>query len=91
MMEMRVSPTHHAIRIEEIALTADFQMKLHEERERAREECERLREERKAEQEIAAQREMLEKERASRERHCCAKGQRERCWDSCACREADLD
>lgn len=64
MMEMRVSPTYHALRIEELELTADFQMKVQEEREHAREERERLREERKAEQELAAERERLDKERA---------------------------
>lgn len=64
MMEMRVSPAYHALRIEELELTADFQMKVQEERERDREERERLREERKAEQELAAERERLDKERA---------------------------
>lgn len=64
MMEMRVNPAYHAIRVQEIELTADFQMKLQEEREHAREERERLREERKAEQELAAERERLDKERA---------------------------
>lgn len=64
MMELRVNPAYHALRIEEIELTADFQMKLQEEREHAREERERLREERKAEQELAAERERLDKERA---------------------------
>lgn len=64
MMEMRVNPAYHALRIEEIELTSDFQMKVQEERENAREERERLREERRAEQEIAAQREQLAKERS---------------------------
>lgn len=64
MMEMRVNPAYHALRVEEIELTADFLMKQQEERERAREERERLREERKAEQELAAERERLDKERA---------------------------
>jgi len=63
MMEMRVSPDYHALRIEEIELTADYLMKVQEEREQAREERERLREERKAEQELAAERERLDKER----------------------------
>jgi hypothetical protein len=63
MMEMRVNPTYHAMRTEEIELTSDFLMKVQEERERAREERERLREERKAEQELAAERERLDKER----------------------------
>ena len=64
LMEIRINPTYHAIRIEELELTADFVMKVQEEREAAREERERLREERKAEQEFAAERERLEKERA---------------------------
>lgn len=64
MMEMKVNPAYHALRIEELQLTADFAMKVQEEREEAREERERLREERRAEQEIAAERERLDKERA---------------------------
>ncbi|MGY1906832.1 DUF4041 domain-containing protein [Modestobacter sp. SYSU DS0902] len=64
MMEMRVSPQYHALRITELELTADYLFKQQEEREAAREERERLREERKAEQELAAQREKLDKERA---------------------------
>lgn len=64
MMEMHVNPSYHAMRLEEIELTADFLMKVQEEREEAREERERLREERKAEQELAAERERLDKERS---------------------------
>jgi hypothetical protein len=64
MMEMRVNPEYHALRVEELELTADFLMKVQEEREDARAERERLREERKAEQELAAERERLDKERA---------------------------
>lgn len=64
MMEMKVSPAYHALRIEELQLASDFAMKVQEERERAREERERLREERMAEQEFAAERERLAKERA---------------------------
>lgn len=64
MMEMRINPDFHALRVQEIELTADYQMKLQEEKERAREEREQLREQRKVEQELAAQREKLEKERA---------------------------
>ena len=64
MMEMRVNPDYHSLRNEEIELTADFQMKVQQEREEAREERERLREERKAEVELAAERERLDKERA---------------------------
>ncbi|HEX5542516.1 MAG TPA: DUF4041 domain-containing protein [Micromonospora sp.] len=64
MMEMRVNPDYHALRIEELELTADYQVKLQEERQRAREERELLREQRRAEAELAAERERLEKERA---------------------------
>ncbi len=64
MMEMRVNPDYHALRVEELELTADFQMKVQQEKEDAREERERLREERKATQELAAERERLDKERA---------------------------
>lgn len=63
MMEMRVSPEYHALRIEELELTSDYLFKVQEEREAAREERERLREERRAEQELAAERERLDKER----------------------------
>ena len=64
IMEMRINPAFHALRLVELELTADFQMKAQEERERAREERELLREQRRAEQELAAERERLEKERA---------------------------
>lgn len=64
MMEMRVAPGYHALRVAELELTADYLFKQQEEREAAREERERLREERKAEAELAAQREKLDKERA---------------------------
>jgi hypothetical protein len=64
MMEMRVSPEYHALRVEELELTADFLMKVQVDKDGAREEGERLREERKAVQELAAEREKLDKERA---------------------------
>src|SRR5688572_19699036 len=64
MMEMRISEHFHVLRIEEIELTADFLIKKEEEREEARAERERLREERKVEQELAAARERLDKERS---------------------------
>lgn len=63
MMEMHISDNYHALRIQEIELTADYQVKKDEEREAAREERERLREERKVEMELAAARERLNKER----------------------------
>ncbi|MET7397567.1 DUF4041 domain-containing protein [Dactylosporangium sp. NPDC005572] len=64
IMEMRINPLYHGLRVQELELTADFQMKIQEERERAREERELLREQRRAEQELAAERERLEKEKA---------------------------
>ncbi|TWE16886.1 DUF4041 domain-containing protein [Kitasatospora atroaurantiaca] len=64
IMEMRINPDYHALRVAELELTADFQMKVQEERERAREERHLLREQRRAEQELAAEKERLEKERA---------------------------
>jgi hypothetical protein len=64
MMEMRINPVYHGLRVQELELTADFQMKVQEERERAREERELLREQRRAEQELAAERERLEKEKS---------------------------
>lgn len=64
MMEMRVNPDFHQLRFEELELTADYLMKVQEEKEAAREERERLREERKAEMELAAERERLAKERS---------------------------
>ncbi len=64
MMEMKIADAFHALRVEEIKLTADYLVKKEEEREKERAERERLREERKVEQELAAAREELEKERA---------------------------
>lgn len=64
IMEMRVNPDYHELRIKELELTADYQMKRQEEREKAREQRELLREQRKVEQELAAERERLEKEKA---------------------------
>ena len=64
MMEMHINPDYHTLRVRELALTADYQMKVQEEREAAREERARLREEQQAERELRAERERLEKERA---------------------------
>jgi hypothetical protein len=64
MMEMHISDAYHLLRVEEIELTADYQMKKEEEREASRAERERLREERKVEIELAAARERLAKERS---------------------------
>ncbi|WP_245618489.1 DUF4041 domain-containing protein [Knoellia aerolata] len=64
IMEMRVNPDYHQVRVEELELTADFQMKVQEERERAREERAELKEQQRVERELAAEREKLDKERA---------------------------
>jgi hypothetical protein len=64
MMEMRISDQFHALRVDEIELTADWLMKKQEEKEAAREERARLREEQRVQQELAAQREQLDKERS---------------------------
>ncbi|HZJ07934.1 MAG TPA: DUF4041 domain-containing protein [Nocardioidaceae bacterium] len=64
MMEMHISDAFHALRLEEIDLTADWLMMKQEEKEAAREERARLREERKVAQELAAERARLDKERA---------------------------
>ncbi len=63
MMEMRINPDYHALRVKELELTADYLMKLQVEKEEARDERERLREERRAEQELAAEKARLDKER----------------------------
>jgi hypothetical protein len=63
MMEMQISPAFHGLRNEELELTADYLMKVQEEKEKAREERDRLREERKVEAELAAEKERLAKER----------------------------
>lgn len=64
MMEMKISDTFHQLRVYEIELTSDFLMKKQQEKEEAREERARLREERQAAAELAAERERLDKERA---------------------------
>ena len=63
-MEMHINPEYHAVRLRELELTADYQMKVQEEKEEAREERARLREEQQAEKELRAERERLGKERA---------------------------
>lgn len=64
LMEMRISDDFHAMRVEEIELTADWLMKKQEEKEAEREERARLREERRVERELAEERARLDKERA---------------------------
>ena len=64
IMEMRINPDYHRVRVEELELTADFQMKRQEEKERVREERAELREQKRVEAELAVERERLDKERA---------------------------
>lgn len=63
MMDMHISDEYHALRLEEIELTADWLVKKQEEKEAAREERARLREERRVERELIEERERLDKER----------------------------
>ena len=62
-MSVRISDRYHALRRDELGLTADYLAKKEEEKEREREERERLREERKVQQEMERERTRLEKER----------------------------
>jgi Domain of unknown function (DUF4041)/T5orf172 domain len=64
LMEMQINDAFHALRIEEIELTADWLMKKQEEREAAREERARLREEARVQRELEEERVRLDKERA---------------------------
>lgn len=64
LMEMHISDVFHALRVEEIELTADWLMKKQEGKEAEREERARLREERRVERELAEERARLDKERA---------------------------
>jgi len=63
MMDMHISDDYHALRIQEIELTADYIMKKLAQKEDERNKRELLREERKAQIELAAARQLLEKER----------------------------
>jgi len=64
MMQMHISEEFHAMRLEEIEFTSDYLIKKQEEKEAAREERAKLREERRVEAELAAEREKLDKERS---------------------------
>lgn len=63
IMEMKVSEQYHALRNQEIELTADWLMKKQEERDQQKEERARIREEKRAEKELAEERERLDKEK----------------------------
>lgn len=62
-MDIRISQQYFDLRIQELELTADYLAKLAEQKEAERLERERLREERKVQQEIERERARLEKER----------------------------
>ncbi|QNN52313.1 DUF4041 domain-containing protein [Nocardioides mesophilus] len=62
-MSIEVTTEYHRLRIRELELAADYQEMLAREKEKEREERELLREQRKVEQEIAREKERLEKER----------------------------
>lgn len=62
-MQIQISDEFHALRIKELELTADFLMKLDEQREKEREERARLKEEEAARKEFEREQAKLEKER----------------------------
>lgn len=62
-MSIQIADTYLRLRIQELELTADFQHKVAEEKEAERAERDRLREERKAQQELERERARLDKER----------------------------
>lgn len=62
LMQMHISDEFHALRVEEIELTADWLMKKQQERETERDERARLREERRVERELTDERLRLDKE-----------------------------
>lgn len=61
-MHIHISAEYHALRVQELELTADYLEKRAEEKEREAAERDRLREERKVQQELARERARLEKE-----------------------------
>ncbi|KAA5835214.1 DUF4041 domain-containing protein [Saccharopolyspora hirsuta] len=64
LMRIVISTDYHRLRLQEIDLTADYLMKVEVEREQARAERERLREEAKVAKELERERARLDKERA---------------------------
>jgi hypothetical protein len=62
-LDIRIAENYHRLRVQELALTADYVQKVAEEKEREREEKARLREERRVQQEIERERARLDKER----------------------------
>lgn len=64
MIDLRVSPSYHDLRLLELKLAADFQIQLQQEKEAERERLAELREQRRAQKELEAERERLKKEHA---------------------------
>ena len=71
MIDLRVTPSYHEFRLLELQIAADFQLKLQEEKEAEHERLEELREQRRAEQELEAERQST---RAVLCRRCCDGG-----------------
>ncbi len=64
MIELRITPAYHELRLRELALAAEHLQALQKEKELERAHREELREQRKAEQELQRQKEKLEKEKS---------------------------
>ncbi|MDP9884443.1 stress response protein SCP2/regulator of protease activity HflC (stomatin/prohibitin superfamily) [Sinomonas atrocyanea] len=62
-MAISITPEYHALRLEELRLAADYQVKVAEEKERLRAEREERREQERAEKELAEARAAFERER----------------------------
>lgn len=62
-MAINITPEYHALRLEELRLAADYQVKVAEEKERLRAEREERREQERAEKELAEARAAFERER----------------------------
>ncbi len=64
MINLRITPQYHRLRLEELSLAAQHMQAVQAEKELERAQREELREQRRAEQELAREQEKLEKERA---------------------------
>lgn len=64
VLQIRISDEYHRWRVYELELTADYLVKVEEEKERLKEERERQREEEKARREMEAEKNRLEKEKS---------------------------
>lgn len=63
-MDIRITPAYHRLRLQELALTADYLAKVEEEKERVREERERAKEEASARREFEQEKARLLRERS---------------------------